>query len=83
MFHYQVNMGDPLCLIKFNTPNNELVKLVELDFDKIKKYINPRKCVRTANANFSYKNIKKWLKTFDIFAEKRPNNLIDYARIDK
>lgn len=83
MFHYQVNIGDPLCLIKFNTPNNELVKLVELDINKVEKYINPRKSVQNSNGNKGIISVKKWLKYFEIFAKKRPKNLIDYSRIDK
>jgi hypothetical protein len=83
MFHYQVKGGEPLCLIKFNTPNNESVKLVELDFNKIEKYCNARGEVQTSNCNQDLNSVKKWLKYFDIFSEKRPKKLIDYARIDK
>ena len=83
MFHYQVNMGEPLCLIKFNTPNNELVKLVELEWDKIKRYVNPRNHVQNANGNTDIISVKKWLKYFDVFSQKRPKKLIDYARVDK
>ena len=83
MLHYQVNMGEPLCLIKFNTPNNELVKLVELEWDKIKRYVNPRNHVQNANGNTDIISVKKWLKYFDVFSQKRPKKLIDYARVDK
>ena len=81
-FHLMLDEDEPLFIIKFITPNDETVKLVELDYSKIEKYADQRRRMRILTGE-NIRSYKWWKNTFDVFANKRPKNMIDYARIDK
>ena len=82
-FHLNLKKDEPLAMVRFITPNDKSVKFVELDFQKIKKYVNQRENINICNANEDTKNHKLWKNYFKFFSKKRPKNIIDYARIDK
>lgn len=82
-FHLNLKRGEPLAMVRFITPDDKPIKFVELDFQKIKKYINQRDNVNICNASRDTKNYKLWKKYFKFFSKKRPKNIIEYARIGK
>ena len=82
-FFLNIKKGEPIAMYRFITPNDTPVKLVELDFSKVSKYVNLREKINICNGNAETMNYKNWKKYFKIFSKKRPKNIIDYARIDK